>query len=276
MSDLVYSTQADAQAAADRYAIQMGFSMPSAIRATRKWADVKQVNSQYTIPDPGSWSSVLTFEDDFATFDATKWNYALRYGRTHGDELEYYLDANATVSGGNLILTAKQEASNGYNYTSGAVNTFGKFSQTYGYFEARMQIPSGQGLWPAFWLLPTSTNPWPQDGEIDVMECLGQSPSIAYMTNHYLLNGSAAQTSASYTGSDFSTGFHTFGVLWQKDLLVWYVDGAERAISITGVPSTPCYLILNLAVGGSWPGAPNQATLFPASLFVDWVRVWSV
>jgi beta-glucanase (GH16 family) len=233
--------------------------------------------------NPSGW--VLNFSDEFdgTSLDLTKWNKTYpNGGRTNNDELEWYVDNAQTVSNGTLKLVAKHEsAHSGYPYTSGMICSYNKFSQTYGYFEARMKIPAGQGLWPAFWLVPTPSV-WPP--EIDVMENLGNDPSLIYMTSHYSANypspgepyGGSYQ--GTYGGTNFSTGFHRFGVEWSSTAIVWYVDGVERyrvtqRVPILGYGFTGMYMIANLAVGGSWPGNPD-ASLFPTQLEIDYIRAY--
>jgi beta-glucanase (GH16 family) len=148
------------------------------------------------------------------------------------------------------------------------------FTFTYGYAEARVRVPNGKGLWPAFWLLPATYESRP---EIDAMEILGDSPTVQRMAFHYVApDGTKADAAATWSGPDFSAGWHTFGVDWEPDAIVWYVDGVERfryANSST-VTSSPMYVLLDLAVGGDWPGAPDATTVFPAYFDVDYVRIW--
>lgn len=161
-------------------------------------------------------------------------------------------------------------------YTSGMVNTFHSFSQTYGYFEMRAELPAGQGFWPAFWLLPADGS-WPP--EIDVMEMLGHDPGTLYTTVHSLAPG---QTPGNHTMSqgisavaDMSGGYHTYGVDWQPDTLTYYFDGQE--IYCTPTPAgldKPMYMIANLAVGGSWPGDADASTPFPAQMNIDYMRAY--
>ena len=163
-----------------------------------------------------------------------------------------------------------------YHYTSGMVMTGGEkyyippgFTFTYGYMEARVRIPAGKGLWPAFWTLPASYTYPP---EIDMMEILGDTPSVVHMHYHY----SGGNIGSTWTGPDFSAGWHTFAADWEPGLVVWYVDGVERfryANSST-VTSSPMYVLLDLAVGGDWPGPPDATTVFPAYYDVDYVRIW--
>lgn len=152
------------------------------------------------------------------------------------------------------------------------MTTLGKFSQEYGRFEIRCRVPKGKGMWPAFWLLPDPKG-WPP--EIDVLEILGHEPNKVYLTQHYRdAQGKHQSHGGSWSGPDFSAGFHDYAVEWSPRRIVWFVDGVERFRSEDAVPSGKMYLLLNLAVGGSWPGAPDAQTKFPAVLAVDYVRVY--
>jgi beta-glucanase (GH16 family) len=237
---------------------------------------------------PGNSSDwVMTFNDEFdgTSLDLSKW--ATTYpggGRTNNDELEWYVDNAQVVSNGTLKLVAKHEsAHSGFPYTSGMISSHNSFSQMYGYFEIRMKIPAGKGFWPAYWLLPTPFT-WPP--EIDVMENLGNDTRTIYMTHHYTTNypniggGKGGQHGGSYTGPDYSADFHTYGVEWSSTAVVWYLDGVERYRSTEHVPLaghgfTGMFVIANLAVGGSWPGAPDSSTIFPNQLEIDYIRIYS-
>jgi beta-glucanase (GH16 family) len=249
------------------------------------------VASPSTDPQPvgpsGPWT--LTFRDEFdgTILDRNVWGTTYPAGeRTNNDELEWYTDDDTThvVSNGTLKLVAyKQSSQGGYPYTSGMISSHNSFNQMYGYFEARMKLPSGAGLWPAFWLLPVPFN-WPP--EIDVMENLGQSCSTLYLSNHWSSawpNGvgepQGGSSTVAYTGTNYCSGFHTYGVEWTSSTIDFYVDGVRRARITDHVPvANPVFsgmhLIANLAVGGSWPGAPTSSTPFPSALEIDYVRVW--
>ncbi len=235
--------------------------------------------------NPADW--VMTFHDEFdgSSLDLTKWQTSYVWGRTNNDELEWYVDDAAIVSNGTLKLIAKHETrQTGFPYTSGLISGHKAFSQMYGYFEIRMKIPSGKGFWPAFWLLPIPADLWPP--EIDVMENLSHDPHTIYMTHHYTTNypdvggDRGGQHGGAYTGPDYSADFHTYGVEWNSKTIVWYLDGVERYRSTEHVPIaghgfTGMYLIANLAVGGSWPGAPDGSTIFPNQLEIDYIRVYA-
>ena len=233
--------------------------------------------------DPSTWTLAFNDEFDGTVLNRSTWNTAYTWGHTNNG-LEYNADDDShhVVAGGTLKLVATKTATGGMAYTSGLIQSYQHFSQMYGYFEARMKIPSGQGFWPAFWLLPDPDN-WPP--EIDVMENLGNAPSTIYFTNHWGTNyprpgGShAGQNGGSYNGPDMSADFHTYGVQWTPTAVIWFVDGVERTRVTSNVPTsgngfTGMYMIANLAVGGDWPGAPNASTPFPSQLEIDYVRVF--
>jgi beta-glucanase (GH16 family) len=236
-------------------------------------------------PPAGTWRTV--FDDEFsgASVDSTKWTPCYQFGCTNANngELEWYQAANDTESGGFLHLTTKRQTVTGtdgktYNYTSGMVSTGGvnaktppKFSFKYGYMEMSAQVPRGNGFWPAFWTLPANYK-WPP--EIDAMEILGNDPTTITMTVHYG-QGQNGLSHGVFTGPDFSAGQHTYGVDWEPNAIVWYVDGVERYryTKASRIPSAPMFVIANLAVGG-WPGPPDLTTPFPSEMTVDYIRVY--
>ncbi|MGC8668496.1 MAG: glycoside hydrolase family 16 protein [Chthonomonadales bacterium] len=218
----------------------------------------------------------LTFHDEFNGdhLDTSKWIDSYPDGvRTHSNnEQQYYAPDGYEVRGGLLRLRAEKRSMGGMPYTSGIVTTYGKFSQMYGWFEIRARFPKGKGFWPAFWLLPADKR-WPP--EIDVLEILGHEPNKVYMTNHWRdAQGRHLSNGGAWVGPDFSQDFHTFAVDWSPDTIVWYVDGVERFRSSRGVPAMPMYVLVNLAVGGDWPGNPDASTPFPSTMDVDYVRVY--
>jgi beta-glucanase (GH16 family) len=234
-----------------------------------------------TPPLAGNWN--MTWHDEFeGTTLNPVWHAAQYWDRDHTivgqGELEVYDPSAVSVSGGMLHLTAREEEMYGMPYASGLVQTGGydgdpslpKFSFQYGYMEVRAKIPSGQGIWPAIWMMPASYNDG--NGELDVLEVIGSEPNVANFSLHR--NGS--HQTRTWTGADFSQDFHTFGVDWRPDHVTWYVDGVAR-LTMTD-PTLICpeamYPILNVAVGGDWPGAPDATTRFPATMDVDYVRVW--
>jgi beta-glucanase (GH16 family) len=218
----------------------------------------------------------LTFEDTFdgTALDPTKWVNET-YWRSWLPERQLYLPQNVRVEQGLLRLeTRRQDTTyqgHAFAYTSGYVSTRGKFVQRYGKFEVRARLPKGQGIWPAHWLLPQNGD-WPP--EIDIMELLGHDPATVYVSNHWGTPADHQYRTQGVVGPDFSSDFHTFAVEWEPGALRWLVDGVVRDAMSSRVPDVPMYLILNTAVGGTWPGDPNATTALPQVHEVDYVRVY--
>jgi beta-glucanase (GH16 family) len=224
---------------------------------------------------PG-WKLIFDDEFDGTALDLKKWNPHDPEGRERNSELQAYVTNAFEVSGGVLRVKAeKREAFYGgkeRSITSGMMTTQGKFSQQYGRFEIRCRVPKGKGMWPAFWLLPEPRG-WPP--EIDVLEILGHEPEKVYMTHHFRdEEGKHKSHGGSWSGPDFSGDFHDFAVEWSPERIVWFVDGVERYRSEDSIPHRKMFLLLNLAVGGDWPGAPDERTQFPAALEVKYVRAY--
>ena len=173
----------------------------------------------------------------------------------------------------------------GSQYTSGRIFTKGLFEQKQGRFEARIKMPYGQGMWPAFWLLGANSDTvsWPQCGEIDIAEYKGQEPTVTHGTVHGpgYFGGSAITKSYDLINDRFDTDFHIFGIEWGEKYINFYVDDVLynqiTPEKVTGewVYDHPFYIILNLAVGGDYVGSPNGATIFPQTMYVDYVRVYN-
>lgn len=233
----------------------------------------------------------LVMQDEFNVDgqpNAGLWNYDIGRGQNGwgNNELQFYTDRakNVTVKDGNLVITADKESFSGAQYTSARLVTKGKFEQAYGRFEARMQLPWGQGIWPAFWMLGADidTNPWPGCGEIDIMEIRGQSPTILLGTVHGPGYSGGESISKSYTlkGDRFDTGFHIFGVEWGPEYINFYVDNVlYNQIKPENVPgewvfNKPFFIVMNIAVGGNFVGSPNSETVFPQTMLVDYIRVY--
>jgi beta-glucanase (GH16 family) len=220
----------------------------------------------------------LTFDDEFdgRGLDLKKWNPNDPGGRERNHELQAYVTNAFEVANGTLRVKAeKREAfysGKMRSIASGMMTTTRKFTQEYGRFEIRCRVPKGKGMWPAFWLLPEPRG-WPP--EIDVLETLGHEPDKVYMTHHFRdEEGKHKSHGGSWSGPDFSADFHEFAVEWSPERIVWFVDGVERFRSEDSIPHGKMFLLLNLAVGGDWPGAPDAQTQFPAALEVKYVRAY--
>lgn len=239
----------------------------------------------------------LVMQDEFdidGSPNSDLWTYNIGTGMNGwgNNELQYYTNRteNIKVENGVLLITAKKENYEGSSYTSARILTKGLFEQKYGRFEAKIRLPYGQGLWPAFWLLGTNCNStsettesnWPNCGEIDIMEYRGQDPTIVLGSAHGpgYSAGNAVTKEYELENDRFDTGFHVFGIEWAPDYINYYVDDVLynqiTPEDVTGdwVFDQPFYIILNLAVGGDFVNAPNNETVFPQSMLVDYVRVY--
>ncbi len=242
----------------------------------------------------------LVWSDEFdgpagSVPDPTKWNYDIGGNGWGNNELEYYTNRpeNAFLDGqGNLVIKAIKEDYKGADrvkrgYTSARLLTQGKFSQRYGRIEARIRVPFGQGIWPAFWMLGNDVGAvgWPGCGEIDIMENIGREPSTAYGTIHgpgYSGGNSIGSSISLENGQHFSDDFHVFGIEWEPTAIRFYVDGKLYETRIPAdLPSGgrwvydhPFFILLNVAVGGGWPGNPDSTSIFPQTMTVDYVRVY--
>ncbi|MET8169503.1 family 16 glycosylhydrolase [Streptomyces sp. NPDC005329] len=241
----------------------------------------------------------VTFSEEFdgaagSAVDGSRWQVETG-DNVNNHERQYYTagNRNAALDGqGHLVITARRENPGNYQcwygrceYTSARLNTSGRFTTTYGRVEARMKVPRGQGMWPAFWMLGNDIGQvgWPASGEIDVMENVGFEPATVHGTLHGPGYSGSAGIGAGYTlpgGQAFADAFHTFAVDWSPNAITWSVDGTvyqRRTPADLGgrqwVFDKPFFLILNLAVGGYWPGDPDGSTAFPQQLLVDYVRV---
>uniref|UniRef100_T1J6Q0 GH16 domain-containing protein n=1 Tax=Strigamia maritima TaxID=126957 RepID=T1J6Q0_STRMM len=247
----------------------------------------------FLLANANEWE--LIWQDNFDHhIDTQNWVHEIGDGCPNicgwgNNELQYYTDSssNSYVQGGHLVIQAKKENLHNKEYTSARMITKGKAQWRYGKFEISAKLPKGSGIWPAIWMLPVNNilGDWPRSGEIDIMELLGQEPSIAHCTAHYGNSyNDKGQKSTSYnlaTGS-FSDDFHLYEIIWNEDKITWYIDGNKVQEVING--QTPPYtypfnsddffLILNVAVGGYWPGSPKDDTTFPVKMEVDYIRIY--
>ncbi|GAA2634647.1 glycoside hydrolase family 16 protein [Dactylosporangium fulvum] len=253
-------------------------------------------------PEASAGIGNLTWSDEFngaagSAPDPAKWKHDVGGSGWGNNERQYYTAgaANSALDGsGNLVISARKENPGNFNcwygrceYTSARLLTAGKFTQKYGRFEARLKIPRGQGLWPAFWMLgdDIGTNPWPNSGEIDIMENVGKEPSTLHGTLHgpgYSGGNPLTSSTTLSGGRALADDFHTFAVDWAPDSIVWYLDGVQYARKTPAdtrgnrwVFDHPFFMILNVAVGGNWPGSPDGSTTFPQQMVIDYVRVFA-
>ena len=233
----------------------------------------------------------LVMSDEFNVNGAPNpnlWSYNIGTGNNGwgNNELQYYTNRpeNIKVENGVLKITARREQYMGEAFTSARIVTKGKFESKYGRIEARIKLPRGKGLWPAFWMLGSNSDTaiWPQCGEIDIMEYLGSSPTKVFGTVHgpNYSGGNAITKTFTLPNSRFDTDFHVFGIEWDENYINFYVDDVLynqiTPSDVTGdwVFNNPFYIILNMAVGGNYPGAPNSETPFPQEMLVDYIRVY--
>lgn len=214
----------------------------------------------------------LIWQDEFEgdKLDLSKWRIE-DAALIKNNELQYYTPEEVYVHDGVLTLRSQKRQMGGREYTSGLVETTGKFSFQYGRVEVRAKLPGTKGMWPAHWLLPDSGK-WPP--EIDIMELVGHRPNRVHMTNHYGIWPHNRYESSTYSGPDFTKDFHTFAVEWEPNEIRWYVDGTQRFSTKKHVPQEPFFIILNTAVGGNMPGNPDDTTVFPQHHNIDYVRVY--
>ena len=242
----------------------------------------------------GAFEIGLVFEDEFEgpagqLPDAGKWRFDI--GTDWGNaQLEYDTDraTNVSLDGeGHLASTARKEVFLGRDYTSGRINTKGLFQHARGRFEARIRLPIGQGIWPAFWLLGANFEQvgWPECGEIDILEYRGQEPDIVHGSLHGPDYSGGSALTGRYTlpgDGGFNDDFHIFAIEWDANSITWMVDSspyqtisqADLASSGRWVFDHPFFIILNVAVGGHFVGSPDASTTFPQTMLIDWVRVY--
>jgi beta-glucanase (GH16 family) len=260
-----------------------------ALVAAARDTSQQQGGSRWTLV----WSDEFNAPDGSRP-DAAKWKPEVGGNGWGNHELEYYTDRpqNSFIRNGNLVIRAVKEDFTGADkvtrgYTSARITTQHLFDQAYGRFEARIKIPRGQGMWPAFWLIGNDieTVHWPACGEIDIMENIGKEPS----TIHGSMHGPGYSGDRAYTsvyklpgGIKFADDFHVFAIEWEPNVVRFFVD---QELYATFTPSRlpagmkwvfnhPFFIVLNLAVGGDWPGVPNSSTVFPQEMLVDYVRVY--
>ncbi len=268
------------------------FSLIFSMMANCQQESTTKPDSVIEVPD--GWRLVWQDEFERTEIDSTKWEHEVNAWGGGNNELQYYTDraVNSFIEDGSLVIQALRETYTGpggtRNYTSARLRTKKKGDWKYGRFDIRAKLPFGQGLWPAIWMLPTDAvyGGWAASGEIDIMELLGQEPNKVYGTLHY--GGSYpdnVHTGASYTLSEgtFADDFHLFTLEWDTTSFRWYVDDIfyqeqTEWYSTNGEYPAPFdqffHLLLNVAVGGNWPGNPDETTLFPQRMTVDYVRVY--
>jgi len=256
--------------------------------------------AQQPVLPPGS-GFTLVWSDEFSSTngsapDSTKWTYDLGGSGWGNQELQSYTSRpqNVQIQNDNLVITAIQENYTGAdgiarNYTSARLKTQNLFTQAYGRFEARIKIPKGQGIWPAFWMLGNdiTQNGWPKCGEIDIMENIGREPGVIHGSLHgpsMVAHASDATSTISLpAGQNYSDDFHIYAIEWEPGTVRFYVDSNNYATFTQAqwqaggqwVFDHPFFILLNVAIGGNWPGSPDSITQFPQQMLVDYVRVYT-
>ena len=247
--------------------------------------------------NPSPWTLVWSDEfngTDGSAPDASNWTIETGGNGWGNHELEFYTNRvqNVQTQGGKLVITARREGYSDdkgvlFGYTSARIKTLHKFEQAYGRFEARIQIPRGQGIWPAFWMLgkDIDSKHWPACGEIDIMENIGKEPATVHGTIHgpgYSGDKGIGSVFTLPAGKNFADDFHIYAVEWEPNAIRFYVDDhlyatrtpADLPSGAKWVYDHPFFLLLNVAVGGDWPGSPDVTTKFPQSMLIDYVRVY--
>ena len=247
-------------------------------------------SSGYTTPNSYA-GMTLVWADEFNgnQIDLNNWTHEIGNSGWGNNELQYYTSSsdNSYVSDGNLIIEAKEESISGSSYSSARMITAGKQEFIYGRIDVRAKLPEGQGIWPAIWMLGADifTDGWPACGEIDIMELVGHEPNRIHGTAHWGNQGNPSTYQGNgFTlsgGSKYSDEFNVFSIIWENDNIKWLMNDQEFfSISSANVTNTAYpfndnfFFILNIAVGGNWPGSPDGSTVFPQRMYIDYVRVF--
>ncbi|MCH8558648.1 MAG: family 16 glycosylhydrolase [Balneolia bacterium] len=239
------------------------------------------------------WQLIWSDEFEGNALDLNKWSYQYGTGASEGlsgwgnNEQQYYTDRpeNIFVQDGRLHIVALEENFGGMDYTSARIRSINQGDWRYGRFEASIRLPKGQGIWPAFWMMPTESvfGGWPASGEIDIMELIGSEPNVVHGTIHYGPPHTYSGGSYTLPSGDFSEDFHTFAVEWENGEMRWYINDIHYHTETDwfsqgqGFPAPfdqRFHFLLNVAVGGHWPGYPDETTQFPQVMEVEYVRVY--
>jgi hypothetical protein len=280
--------------------IWLSFSDANNVRIKNPLSEIKIMNDDTFMvnDDTSGYYSPLSYpgksmvwSDEFSqnSLDMNSWNYETG-GYWYNNELQYYREGtnNTTIQNGKLVITAKKETYQNREHTSARLTTEGKVEYKYGRIDVRGKFPKGQGIWPAIWLLGDdhSSVGWPACGELDMVELLGHTPQTVHGSINYGPQGNswAYTKTTTYTlpGEDFSDKYHVFSILWEENSIKYYVDDN---LYTTYTPNNivsgqvwrfnhPFFFILNVAVGGDWPGNPDQTTTFPQQMLIDYIRVF--
>ncbi len=269
----------------------VGFDNSTAIGTIRNDDDFVVLNDDgYITPDAYA-GMTLTWRDEFDGNEINLDNWTHEIGTGSGgwgnNEKQYYTDShqNSYVANGVLTIEAKEQNINGSDYSSARMISAGKQEYIFGRIDIRAKLPEGQGIWPAIWMLGSNfwTSGWPSCGEIDIMELVGHQPSTVHGTAHYGQQGQPSMHHGNGYGlvdGKFSDEFHVFSLIWQNNSIKWYVDDNEfftlNDSNVNGIYpfNQEFFFIMNIAVGGNWPGSPDATTIFPQKMEVDYIRVF--
>lgn len=262
--------------------VEIAFTVPTVI--------TQNGDSGYRTPTSYDGYTLVWNEEFVGTsLSDADWNYELGTGSSGwgNNELQYYQEENATVDGGRLTIEAREEVVQGSNYTSARLTTEGKKEFQYGRIDIRARAPYGQGIWPALWMMGSnfSTAGWPFCGEIDIMEMVGGvvdggGDDVVHGTVHWDNDGQYANYGDSKTmPAPLANAFHVYSIIWDENEIAWYIDDVRyNVIDITPPALSefhqPFFFIVNVAVGGNWPGDPDATTTFPQYMDVDYIRVF--
>jgi beta-glucanase (GH16 family) len=252
-----------------------------------------RINDDGSNTSPAAYAGYnLAWSDEFngAALNQSDWNYEIGDGCPNvcgwgNNELEWYTAGdNLYMQDGMMIIEARAESKGGKNYTSTRITTQNKKTFTFGRIDIRAKLPKGKGVWPALWMLGStiSTVSWPKCGEMDIMELLGHEPNKVYQTVHYGPGPGSIQKSAGRIATlPYSDGFHLYSVIWVQDKVQFFIDNVlllevkKADVGSNDYPfNDPFFFIINIAVGGNWPGSPDATTQFPQWMMVDYVRVF--
>jgi beta-glucanase (GH16 family) len=279
------------------FTLELSSPVNATLATTQATGTIQNLGTYLPIENTGYTSAsdypgmTLAWSDEFSgnTLNTADWTYETGGGGWGNNELEYYTNdiKNSFITGGFFVIEARKEVKSTYDYTSARVKTQNKKTFTYGRIDIRAKLPKGQGLWPALWMLGNNITQsgfgWPACGEIDIMELVGNDARKVYGTVHWgVAGGSHYYIGGNYSLStgDFSGSFHVFSLQWDASKMIFLVDDvayytASKTDIGTNYPfDKPFFFIMNVAVGGNWPGNPNSSTTFPQRMIVDYVRVF--
>lgn len=277
------------------FLLVLSFLLSACLAATPEPTPVVPTPAPSLTPSPtaapwerAGWNLVWHDEFEDTELDRTHWTFDIGGNGWGNQELQMYTDRpeNIRLEDGILVIEAREEPElvGGRNYSSARIKTQGLHSWAYGRIEARIKLPHGQGIWPAFWMLGEDLyrKGWPGAGEIDILEFIGREPNRMYATVHApgYSGGDGVGGSLFVPGDSLRSDFHVYAIEWEENEIRWYFDDQEYfRLTPADVPDEwifdhPFFIILNLAVGGRWPGYPDETTTFPQFLYIDYVRVY--